>query len=61
MVRGWLRQLEVRTLFITPASPWENAYNESFKGTLGEKLLKREIFHSLEEVKVLIEQWRWRR
>lgn len=35
VVRGWLRQLEVRTLFITPASPWENDYNESFRGTLG--------------------------
>jgi len=32
-----------------------------FKGTLGEKLLKREFFYSLEEAKVLIEQWRWRR
>ena len=44
--------------YITPASPWENGYNESFNGTLGEELLKREIFYSLEEAKVLIEQWR---
>ena len=58
VVRGWLKQLGVRTLFITPASPWENGYNESFNGTLGEELLKREIFYSLEEAKVLIEQWR---
>ena len=35
VVRGWLKQLGVRTLFITPASPWENGYNESFNGTLG--------------------------
>ena len=39
VVRGWLKQLGVRTLFITPASPWENGYNESFNGTLGEELL----------------------
>ena len=39
-------------------SPWENGYNESFNGTLGEEVLKREIFYSLEEAKVLIEQWR---
>ena len=58
VVRGWLKQLGVKTLFITPASPWENGYNESFNGTLGEELLKREIFFSLEEAKVLIEQWR---
>ena len=37
---------------------WENGYNESFNGTLGEEVLKREIFYSLEEAKVLIEQWR---
>ena len=58
VVRGWLKQLGVRTLFITPASPWENGYNESFNATLGEELLKRETFYSLEEAKVLIEQWR---
>ena len=38
--------------------PWENGYNESFNGTLGEEVLKREIFYSLEEAKVLTEQWR---
>ena len=48
----------VETLFIEPGSPWENGYNESFNGTLGEEVLKREIFYSLEEAKVLIEQWR---
>lgn len=31
------------------------------KGTLGERLLKQELFYWLEEAKVLIEQWRWRR
>ncbi len=40
------------------AGPGENGYNESFNGTLGEEVLKREIFYSLEEAKVLIEQWR---
>ena len=37
---------------------WENGYNESFNGTLGEEVLKREIFYSLEEAKVLTGQWR---
>ena len=48
----------MKTLFIAPGSPWENGYNESFNGTLRNELLKREIFYSLEEAKVLIEQWR---
>jgi len=40
-VRGWLRELDVKTLFIEPGSPWENGYNESFNGTLGEEVLER--------------------
>ena len=57
VVREWLERVEVKTLYIEPGSPWENGYNESFNGTLGEEVLKREIFYSLEEAKVLIEQW----
>ena len=30
----------------------------SFNGTLGDEVLKREIFYPLEEAQVLIEQWR---
>ena len=48
----------MKTLYIEPGSPWENGYNESFNGTLGEEVLKREIFYSLEEAKVLTGQWR---
>ena len=55
VVREWLERVEVKTLYIEPGSPWENGYNESFNGTLGEEVLKREIFYSLEEAKVLIE------
>ena len=48
----------VRTLFIEPGSPWENGYIESFNGKLRDELLNLEIFTTLEESKVLIEQWR---
>ena len=58
LVRRWLGRVGVEMLFIEPGSPWENGYNESFNGTLGEEVLKREIFYSLEEAKVLTEQWR---
>jgi len=40
------------------ASPWENGYIESFNGKLRDELLNREIFTTLTEAKVLIEQWR---
>jgi putative transposase len=57
-VRKWLAQLAVKTLFIEPGSPWENGYIESFNGKLRDELLNREVFTTLTEAKVLIEQWR---
>ena len=57
-IRKWLNRLGVKTLFIEPGSPWENGYIESFNGKLRDELLKREIFTTLEEARVLIEQWR---
>ncbi len=57
-VRKWLNDLEVTTLFIEPGSPWENGYIESFNGKLRDELLNREIFTTLTEAKILIEQWR---
>jgi len=57
-VRKWLNRLGVKTLFIEPGSPWENGYIESFNGKMRDELLDREIFTTLEEAKVLIEQWR---
>jgi transposase InsO family protein len=57
-IRKWLSRLGVKTLFIEPGSPWENGYIESFNGKLRDELLNREIFTTLEEAKVLIEQWR---
>ena len=57
-VRKWLSRLGVKTLFIEPGSPWENGYIESFNGKLRDELLNREIFYTLAEAKILIEQWR---
>jgi putative transposase len=57
-IRKWLTNLGVTTLFIEPGSPWENGYIESFNGKLRDELLNREIFTTLLEAKVLIENWR---
>ena len=57
-VQKWLAQVGVKTLSITPASPWKNGYNESFNGSLRDELLDGEIFYSLAEAMVLIESWR---
>ena len=58
LIRIWLKNLKVKTLFIEPGSPWENGYNESFNGKLRDELLNGEIFYTLKEAQVLIEQWR---
>jgi len=57
-VRGWLKRVGVKTLFIEPGSPWENGYIESFNGKLRDELLNGEIFTTLHEAKVLIARWR---
>jgi len=57
-VRYWLERLGVQTLFIESGSPWENGYNESFNGKLRDELLNGEIFTTLLEAQVLIENWR---
>ena len=58
-VQKWLAQVGVKTLYIAPASPWENGYNESCNGSPRDELLNGDIFYSLAEAKVLIEAWRW--
>ena len=57
-VREWLGRLGVKTLFIEPGSPWENGYNESFNGKLRDELLNGEIFYTVQEAQIIIEQWR---
>ena len=36
-----------KSLFITPGSPWENGYIESFNGKLRYEFLNREVFDAL--------------
>jgi putative transposase len=57
-VRKWLKDLGVQTLYIEPGSPWENGYIESFNGKLRDEFLNGEIFMTLLEAKVLLENWR---
>lgn len=57
-IQAWLPQLGVKTLYITPGSPWENGYNESFNGRLRDEFLNGELFYTLKEAQVMTEQWR---
>jgi transposase InsO family protein len=47
-----------KALFIEPGSPWENGYCESFNGKLRDECWNGEMFYSLREARVVIEQWR---
>jgi len=57
-IKRWLADKKVGTLYIEPGSPWENGYIESFHGRLRDELLNRELFYSVKEAKVLVENRR---
>ncbi len=57
-IKQWLEVSGVRTLYIEPGSPWENAYSETFISRFSDELLKREVFADLLEAKVLVEDYR---
>ncbi len=57
-VKGWITGVRASTAYIEPGSPWENGYVESFNGKLRDELLNAEVFNTLAEAQVLIEQWR---
>lgn len=57
-VRAWIGAVGAKTAFITPGSPWENGYCESFNARFRDELLNGEVFATLCEAQILIERWR---
>ena len=57
-VRDWITAVGAKTAYIEPGSPWENGYCESFNARFRDELLNGEIFYSLKEARIVIEQWR---
>ena len=57
-VRDWIAAVGSQTAYIEPGSPWENGYCESFNGRFRDELLNGEIFYTLREAQILIEEWR---
>lgn len=57
-VQNWIAAVGARTAYIAPGSPWENGYIESFNARLRDELLNGEIFYSLNEARIIIENWR---
>ena len=58
VVRRWLQQADVQTLYIAKGSPWENGYVESFNSRLRDELLNGELFLSLAEAQWVVDRWR---
>lgn len=57
-VQDFLSKIEVKTAYITPGSPWENGFNERFNGILRDELLNGEMFYTIKEAEVLLEEYR---
>jgi len=58
VVKEWLASAGVSTLYIEPGSPWENAYSESFNSRLRDECLDREVFDSVAEARVIVQDYR---
>jgi hypothetical protein len=57
-VREWITTVGASTAYIEPGSPRENGDIESSNARPRDELLNGEMFHTIEEAKVVIEAWR---
>ena len=57
-VRDWIHAVGAKTAYIEPGSPWENGYCESFNARLRDELLNGEIFYTLREAQIIIDNGR---
>jgi transposase InsO family protein len=55
---AWLAEQKIKTIYITPGSPWENGHIEGFHDKLRDECLNRELFGSLLEARIILESWR---
>ena len=57
-IQRWMAANGIGTIYIQPGSPWENPYIESFNGKFRDECLNREMFVSILEARVVVEDWR---
>jgi putative transposase len=57
-LQQWLANQGIQTFYIQPASPWENAYAESFHGKLRDECLNLEWFLNRNQARHIIENFR---
>lgn len=56
-LREWLNDQGVRAVFVAKASPQQNGYVERFNGTMARELFGHEIYHSVIEVRHVVNEW----
>ena len=56
-LQTWLSRVGITPIQIYPGSPWENGYNERFNGTLRHEVLNAEWFTSVDQARIVINQW----
>jgi len=57
-LQQWLAEEGIKTIYIEPASPWQNGFVESFHGRFRDECLNREQLWTLTEARVVIEDFR---
>ena len=58
VVKKFLRNYDVDTLYIEPGSPRGNGYVESFNSKIRDELLNRELFLHIDELRYIANRWR---
>ena len=54
----WAQEQHIEWHYIAPGKPQQNAFIESFNARLRDELLNETVFSSLNEARILLEQWR---
>lgn len=57
-IQSFTKQTGIRTLYIAPESPWQNAYAESFNSRFRDEVLSQESFADLGEARQVSDWWR---
>jgi putative transposase len=57
-LQQWCEENKITLQFIQPGKPMQNAYIERKNGSIRRELLNAYLFYSLNEVRIMCEQWR---
>jgi putative transposase len=58
-LQEWCDKNRIRIVYIQPGRPMQNGFIERKNGSLRRELLNAYMFDSLNEVREMVEQWRW--